>query len=105
MDKSLRLIQRSGTGYCIWTPLGGASADFHGHGTHVCGSAVGDGLMNANIRVTGTAPQARLVVQCLRRDPQGWLLGLPGDLAQLFEPPYSQYEARVHSNSWGTVSG
>ncbi len=85
-------------------PLGRPSADDpDGHGTHVCGSVLGDGTsasMGGAIR--GTAPRARLVVQSLL-DAQGGLGGIPADLTDLFEPPYRDQGARVHTNSWGPV--
>jgi serine protease AprX len=79
-------------------PMGGAAADLDGHGTHVYGSAVGDGLTNTNDRIMGTAPHAHLVAQCAGSSFDQ----LPGDLNQLFEPPYKEHQARVHLNSWGT---
>ncbi|HET7169620.1 MAG TPA: S8 family serine peptidase, partial [Candidatus Limnocylindrales bacterium] len=77
--------------------------DPDGHGTHVAGSAVGDGnstSMGGAIR--GTAPQARLVVQSLL-DSAGGLNGIPADLHDLFRPPYDNDGARVHTNSWNTM--
>jgi serine protease AprX len=79
----------------------GKSDDPHGHGTHVCGSALGDGTsasMGGAIR--GTAPQAHLVMQSLI-GPSGGLSGIPIDLTDLFLPPYRDDGARVHTNSWG----
>jgi serine protease AprX len=77
--------------------------DTDGHGTHVCGSVLGDGVsavMGGQIR--GTAPRARLVVQSLL-DRTGGLGGIPDDLTDLFEPPYRDDGARVHTNSWGST--
>jgi serine protease AprX len=77
--------------------------DFDGHGTHVCGSVLGDGTsasMGGSIQ--GTAPLARLVVQSLV-DASGSFTGIPDDLVDLFDPPYTQDGARVHTNSWGAV--
>lgn len=78
--------------------------DPDGHGTHVCGSAVGDGnsgTMGGAIR--GTAPRATLVVQSLI-DSSGRLSGIPADLNDLFEPPYRDDHVRVHTNSWGAIT-
>lgn len=75
--------------------------DFDGHGTHVCGLAIGSGHAeiegNSVIEIKGTAPKAKLVVQCLGSG----LDGIPEDLGDLFEVPYHNNGARVHSNSWG----
>jgi len=79
----------------------GKTDDPDGHGTHVCGSAVGDGTsatMGGAIR--GTAPKATLVVQSLW-GPTGGLAGIPTDLTDLFLPPYRDDGARVHTSSWG----
>ena len=77
--------------------------DPDGHGTHVCGSVLGNGnspSMGGAIR--GTAPQATLVVQSLL-DSGGGLGGIPADLHDLFTPPYTNNKARVHTNSWGST--
>jgi hypothetical protein len=78
--------------------------DPHGHGTHVAGSVLGDGdsaSMGGAIR--GTAPKATLVLQSTL-DSGGGLGGLPSDLHDLFEPPYDDDGARVHTNSWGATT-
>ncbi len=86
--------------------LGRATAnDPDGHGTHVAGSVLGDGdsaILGHTIK--GTAPAARLVLQSVL-DSNGGLGGLPDDLDNLFEPPYSNDGARVHTNSWGSTVG
>ena len=77
--------------------------DPHGHGTHVAGSALGDGnSATMGGAIQGTAPQATLVLQSTL-DAGGGLGGLPGDLHDLFEPPYNNDHARVHTNSWGAT--
>jgi serine protease AprX len=82
-------------------PLGRDTGnDPHGHGTHVCGSAVGDGFSSELGTIRGSAPRAQLVVQSVL-DAGGGLGGLPDDLGDLFSPPYNEHGARVHSNSWG----
>jgi hypothetical protein len=88
--------------YALGRP--GKSDDPDGHGTHVCGSALGDGFsaaMGGNIR--GTAPKAKLVVQSLL-DRNNMLGGIPTDFDQLFLPPYQNDGARIHTNSWGSSS-
>jgi serine protease AprX len=78
--------------------------DPDGHGTHVAGSALGDGnssSMGGAIR--GTAPQAQLVLQSMLDSTNHWG-GIPADLHDLFRPPYENDRARVHSNSWGTLT-
>ncbi|GGR84668.1 hypothetical protein Snoj_42820 [Streptomyces nojiriensis] len=77
--------------------------DPDGHGTHVAGSVLGDGtsvLMDEP--VTGTAPEARLVLQSVL-DEDGRLGGIPRHLRDLFEPPFLEDGARIHTNSWGPV--
>jgi len=82
-------------------PLGRANgSDPDGHGTHVCGSAVGDGGSSLLGAIRGAAPKAKFVMQSVL-DPQGALGGLPNSLTDLFTPPYTNDGARIHSNSWG----
>lgn len=75
----------------------GDASDPHGHGTHVAGSAVGDGSASAG-KLRGTAPEAQLVFQSIM-DSNGKLGGLPVELEELFDEAY-QEGARIHSNSW-----
>ncbi|GAB3949337.1 S8 family serine peptidase [Streptomyces sparsus] len=78
--------------------------DPHGHGTHVAGSVLGDGTSaSMGGAVTGTAPEASLVLQSLL-DEDGGLGGIPFDLRDLFEPPFLEDGARIHTNSWGPVA-
>jgi serine protease AprX len=82
-------------------PLGrNVASDPDGHGTHVCGSVLGDGVAEDGTVIRGTAPAARLVMQSVL-DSQGGLGGIPVDLHDLFLPPYQNDGARVHTNSWG----
>lgn len=77
-----------------------AASDPDGHGTHVCGSVLGDLTADDGTVIRGTAPAARLVMQSVL-DEAGELGGLPIDLHDLFLPPYRDDGARVHTNSWG----
>lgn len=88
-----------------------------GHGTHVAGSAVGDGSASAGLPgveapIRGLAHRARLVFQAIEQEMQ-WrssadrqrygrylLTGIPSDLKTLFGDAYTR-GARIHSNSWG----
>jgi len=76
--------------------------DPNGHGTHVAGSVLGDGVSTADGKVQGTAPGARLVFQSVL-DANDGLGGLPDDLADLFTTPYAKDGARIHTNSWGST--
>lgn len=76
----------------------GDTTDPHGHGTHVAGSALGDGSASGG-RIKGAAPKAELFFQSLL-DSKGNLGGLPLDLSELFEEAY-KVGARIHNNSWG----
>jgi hypothetical protein len=88
-------------------PLGrpNDATDTDGHGTHVCGSVLGNGTSaSLNISIQGTAPAANLVMQSVL-DSGGGLGGLPADLNDLFATPYNSDGARIHSNSWGSTIG
>lgn len=80
------------------------SDDPDGHGTHVCGSVLGDGKSeDMGGRIRGVAVKASLVVQSVM-DSRGSLGGIPDDLSNLFITPYKDDEARIHTNSWGASS-
>jgi serine protease AprX len=80
----------------------GRKDDPNGHGTHVAGSVLGNGVSTTDGPICGTAPGARLVLQSVL-DSGGNLGGLPDDLNDLFTPPYKTDGARIHSNSWGST--
>lgn len=87
-------------------PRGKATSDDpaggHGHGTHVCGSVLGDAFSDKlGVAIQGTAPKATLVMQACS-NARGDLVGIPADLGVLFHQPYSADNARIHTNSWGT---
>jgi hypothetical protein len=77
------------------------ASDPNGHGTHVAGSAIGDGSASGG-RFKGAAPKARLFFQSLLDQDDG-LGGLPFMLEDLFEEAY-QAGARIHNNSWGSAT-
>jgi subtilisin family serine protease len=82
------------------------ASDLNGHGTHVAGSAVGNGAKsNGNLR--GIAPAAKLVFQAFEQlahftngHEERLLVGLPDDFNDLYQQAYND-GARIHSNSWG----
>ncbi len=81
------------------------SADYHGHGTHVAGSVLGNGAHSSG-QYAGMAPMAQLVFQALQYDGEDPDLvdgGLytPIDLSLLFQEAYND-GAKIHSNSWGS---
>ncbi len=81
----------------------GKADDPDSHGTHVCGSVLGNGNSpSMGGVIQGTAPKAKLMVQSLL-DSTGGLGGIPSDLHELFSPAYND-KARVHTNSWGATT-
>jgi serine protease AprX len=86
--------------YALGRP--GRKDDPDGHGTHVAGSVLGDGLSGTEGTVRGTAPKAKLVFQSVL-DANDGLGGLPDDLSDLFTKPYTTDKARIHTNSWGST--
>lgn len=75
--------------------------DPHGHGTHVCGSVLGNGQSGSmGGKIQGTAPEAKLVMQSLISD-NGTLFGNSSKtLVDLLADAYAS-GSRVHTNSWG----
>jgi hypothetical protein len=80
-----------------------------GHGTHVAGSVLGNGVMSGSEPSTnsfladshaGIAPKAELVFQALEDIYSGYLLGIPNDLNELFAEA-DNAGAHLHTNSWG----
>lgn len=78
------------------------TSDTNGHGTHVCGSVLGNGKSDAmGGSIQGAAPEATLVVQALLAD-NGRLFGSSGKtLGDLLRDAYENHGSRIHTNSWG----
>ncbi len=72
-----------------------------GHGTHVSGSIVGQGVLSNGL-VHGGAPGAQLLMESLWSQ-QYKTLTTPDNLATLFQDAYND-GSRVHSDSWGSVN-
>ena len=70
-------------------------ADYHSHGTHVCGSVLGSGALSGG-QYRGMAYEAMLVMQGMQSD----LSGLPWDFQDVLSQAYKA-GARIHSDSWG----
>ena len=68
---------------------------------------LGDGT-HSNGAIQGAAPEARLYFQAIETEAtisgttDGYLLGIPNNLYDLFEPAYDN-GSRVHTNSWGSA--
>ena len=87
--------------YAIGRP--GDWSDFIGHGTHICGSVMGNGAMSGG-RVKGLAYGATLIMQSLCG--ANGETARPTDLADLFRQAYTNEGdvagAKIHCNSWGS---
>ncbi len=92
---------------------GSSQKDYSGHGTHVAGSVLGNGINSGsdpdNYKYpdgcfAGIAPKAEAYFQTVGpTDGSSDLPGIPTDLSLLFQPAYDN-GARIHTNSWGTLS-
>jgi hypothetical protein len=100
-SRVLQIIERAGDG---------ASSDVNsGHGTHVAGSVLGNGLMSGSnpsshdyaASYAGVAPEAQLIFQAIEDNSSGDLTGIPSDLNVLFDQARTA-GAHMHTNSWGS---
>lgn len=70
-----------------------------GHGTHVCGTIVGQEIETCQGLVGGIAPEAKLVVTSFMKDRRA--TEAVTDIKKVFSAPYTNNGACVQSNSWG----
>lgn len=75
-------------------------SDTYYHGTHVAGSLFGSGAASGG-QYRGAAPAAQFVFQSFMTAAQ--TLATPDDLNDLYRPPYEEFGARIHSDSWGSA--
>lgn len=101
-------------GYGLGTDRAGDWSDLNAHGTHTTGTIAGNGTLsngasNLNNSFAGVAPQAQIVMQSVEdkdADENGNKMRVFNkfDLQNLFEPVYTDDNARVHSDSWGLAN-
>jgi hypothetical protein len=78
------------------------ASDPDGHGTHVCGSVLGDGHSAKYGPIRGCAPAATLIMQSIE-SADGALGGLRNGVIPILQQAYDD-GARVHSDSWGDTN-
>jgi subtilisin family serine protease len=81
-----------------------------GHGTHVAGSVLGNGLLSGAVPTNGyfpagcyagIAPRAQLVFQAMGSNNNPNAVYVPSDIGSLFRFAYTN-GSRIHQNSWGS---
>ncbi len=77
--------------------------DPKGHGTHVCGTIVGQEIQTSQGMVGGVAQDAKVILSSLLKG-DGDLMAVT-EIKTLYELPYKTCDAQVHSNSWGDDLG
>ncbi|KAL6900616.1 peptidase S8/S53 domain-containing protein [Trichoderma evansii] len=73
--------------------------DPDGHGTHVCGTIVGQPIETSQGTIGGAAPNAKLVISSIM-NVNNRLVPIE-DVYKAFDIPYREHKARIFSNSWG----
>jgi hypothetical protein len=85
--------------------FGSSPDDVNGHGTHVTGSAAGDGTRSVGQTLKGVAPMADIYFQAAGDDEGTGIIHIGGlTYAQIFNDAYNN-NVRVHSDSWGSPGG
>ena len=73
-----------------------------GHGTHVCGTIAGNSIDNQFSFSNGIVPNAKIAFLDMQQSDQDYI-SVPNLYYYVFKAAYD-VDARVHSNSWGSVS-